>query len=94
MKCVFITYTDKLCTAIYLQWPIPCVHGKESCDYDYDANLLCGKARVIPLNGMTPPRAEMSGMVLETRLTKSVVKALQTEPSMKPVRVLPMTDCR
>ena len=80
------------CAAIYLQWQVTCSHGQAECDYDYEASLLCGKARVTPLTGYTVPRSELSGVVLETRLALTSVKALQTEPSMKPKGVVLMAD--
>ena len=77
---------------VYTQWQVECSHGKEECDLDYDANLLWAKARVTPLNGYTVPRSELSGTVLECRMTKTTVKALQSEDYMKPKGVIMLSD--
>ena len=45
-------------------------------------------------SGLTIPRSELSGMLLQTRLTLTAVKALQTEHSMRPTGVVMMNDSR
>ena len=80
--------------SVYLQWQMKCVHGLEECDEDYDASLLIAKARVTPLNGYTIPRSELSGTVLQSRLSLTTVKALQSEPSMIPKGVVQMSDSK
>ena len=77
---------------IYLQWRVPCTHGLDECDQDFDANLLWGKARVTPLSGYSTPRSELSGMVLMSRMALTTVKALQTESSMQPSGVIMLAD--
>ena len=81
-------------SATYLQWQVECSHGLLQCDDDYEAALLCAKARVTPLEGFTIPRSELSGVVLESRLCLTTVKALQTEPSMTPKGVIMLTDSK
>ena len=86
--------------ATYLQWKIACVHGLQNadgldeCDHDYDAGLLMAKARVTPLTGYTIPRSELSGTVLQSRLSLTTVKALQSESSMAPTAVIMMSDSK
>ena len=55
---------------VYLQWQVPCVHGAKQCDLDFSASLLWAKARVTPLSGYTIPRSEISGAVLESRMSQ------------------------
>ena len=81
-------------SAVYVQWQVKCEHGYDSCDYDYEANLLTAKARVTPVTGLTIPRVEMNGKVLGSRHALSTVKALQTEPLMRPTSVVPMCDSK
>ena len=80
--------------SVYLQWQIPCNHGQEVCEKDYDANLLLAKARVTPLSGYTIPRSELSGTLLQSRLSFTAVKALQSEESMCPKGVVPLSDSK
>ena len=77
---------------IYLQWQIPCSHGEVECDQDYKSSLLLAKAKVTPVSGYTVPRSELSGVVLESRLALTTVKALQSEQSMIPKGVVMMSD--
>ena len=77
---------------VYIQWQVPCSHGKEECSQDYDANLLWAKARVTPLSGYTVPRSELSGTVLESRMALTTVKAMQTEEYMRPRGVILLSD--
>ena len=80
---------------VYIRWETPCSHSNPAeCDGHYLASLLCAKARVTPQSGLTIPRSELSGMLLQSRLTLTSVKALQTEPSMKPTGVVMMNDSR
>ena len=80
--------------SVYLQWQIPCVHGLDVCEKDYDANLLLAKARVTPLSGYTIPRSELSGTLLQSRLSLTAVKALQSEKRMCPKSVVPLSDSK
>ena len=80
---------------VYVRWEIPCCHSsKAECDGDFLACLICAKARVTPQSGFTIPRAELSGMTLQSRLTLTTVKALQTDRSMRPTGVVMMNDSR
>ena len=69
--------------AVYVRWQIE--------EDKFEANLICAKARVTAEN---IPRVELNGGVLQTRLTLSVVRALQIEEDLKPVSVIPMNDSR
>ena len=42
--------------------------------------LIASKARVCPKAGQTTPRAELSGLVLLTRLVNNIVKSLDVSP--------------
>ena len=79
-------------TGVYLQWEVECTHDVEDCDEDFEAGLLWAKARVTPMAGLTPPRAELDGMVLESRSCLTTVKALSKEPSMSPKGVVMLSD--
>merc|ERR1712082_19421 len=48
---------------------------------EYQVRLLTGKARVTPLKGSTAPRSELSGLLILSRLLKTVVEALWEKPS-------------
>ena len=43
-------------------------------------SLVCGKARVTPVKGITAPRSEVSGFLILTRLLKVVVNAMEEKP--------------
>ena len=43
--------------------------------------LVCGKARVTPIKGITVPRSELSGFLILTRLLKVVVDSMDIKPS-------------
>ena len=77
------------CACIYIRWKI---NNESTNDVDFSSNLLCAKAKVTPLEGLTTPRVELNGMLLQTRLTLSVVRALSTEPSLKPTSVNLLSD--
>ena len=77
---------------VYLQWEVPCSHGHSKCDWDFEAQLLYGKARVTPLVGYTTARSELSGLVLLSRMALTTVKALQTEDRLKPSGVVMLAD--
>ena len=42
--------------------------------------LVCGKARVTPVKGITVPRSELSGFLILTRLLKVVVNSMDEKP--------------
>ena len=52
--------------------------------------LVASKARITPLRGMTVPRSELSGLVLGSRLLKTVVNSIEVKPN----RVILMSDSR
>ena len=65
--------------AVYLRWPTKCAHAvNENCTGDFEAHLLTAKAKVTPLNRMTIPRSELNGVVLESRLSLTVARALNS----------------
>ena len=70
---------------IYLVWRMPCNCNDDfSCNGHYFSSLLCSKAKVTPLRGLTVPRSELSGGVLMSRLMLTVALALsklQDQPS-------------
>ena len=67
-------------------------HDPAVCDEDFSAQLMCAKSRVTPLSGLTIPRSELSGMVLSSRLTLTVAKALSVEESMHPTGSVTLSD--
>ena len=82
-------------TALYIRWDTSCSHVDQSvCDGDFVSSLLCAKAKVTPKSGYTIPRSELFSCVLQTRLALTVVKALQTEASMRPEGVILLSDSR
>ena len=65
--------------AVYIRWLL-----QKAAPDDPDkffVRLICGKARVTPLKGTTPPRSELSGFLILTRLLKAVVNAMEIKPS-------------
>ena len=81
------------CGSVYLRWETACRHtSSDVCNGDYQAFLLCAKAKVTPLSGFTVPRSEISGMVLQSRLALSSIKALSIEPELKPTGVTLLSD--
>ena len=79
--------------AVYLRWPTKCAHAvNENCTGDFEAHLLTAKAKVTPLNGMTIPRSELNGVVLESRLSLTVARALNSEVELKPVGAILLAD--
>lgn len=78
---------------MYLRWPTSCTHAtKDECQGDFSSHFLTEKSRVTPLNGMTIPRSELNGVLLESRLTLSVAKARSTEVDLKPSCVTLLAD--
>ena len=79
--------------ALYLRWEVPCVHDvKSECSGDFTAQLMCAKSRVTPISGLTIPRSELSGVLLSSRLSLTVAKALSVEPSMHPTGAIHLAD--
>ena len=79
--------------AVYLRWELPCTHPNPAvCEGDFSAQIMCAKSRVTPLSGLTIPRSELSGMVLSSRLTLTVAKALSCEESMHPTGSVTLSD--
>ena len=79
--------------AVFLRWELPCDHPDPAlCDGDFSAQLMCAKSRVTPLSGLTIPRSELSGMVLSSRLTLTVARALSVEESMHPTGSVTLSD--
>ena len=64
---------------------MPCQHlpGSEYTG-DFHCRLLCAKAKVTPLSGLTVPRSEISGLTLSSRLVLSSVKAMATGDTLRP----------
>ena len=58
---------------LYARWMLQDQEG-------WHTALVGSKSRVTPRAGCTTPRAELSGLVMLTRLVKSVVTALKTTP--------------
>ena len=54
----------------------------------FHSALVTSKCRVTPKTGLTAPRSELQGLVVATRLTSAVIKALD----VKPKRVTMLTD--
>ena len=70
---------------VYVRWKIECQHEfKLDCKGDFHSRLLCAKAKVTPLSGLTIPRSELCGMTLSSRLTLSSVRALAKVDELKP----------
>ena len=64
--------------AIYIRW---CLEQKDSCGGDkYWVQLVCAKARVTPVKGITAPRSEVSGFLILTRLLKVLVNSMDIKP--------------
>ena len=62
---------------VYLVWRTACdCTIRQSCNGHFSSSLLCSKAKVTPLRGMTVPRSELSGGVLMSRLVLTVASAL------------------
>ena len=47
----------------------------------FSVKLVCAKARVAPVKGITAPRSEISGFLILTRLLKVLVNAMDLKPS-------------
>ena len=79
--------------AVYLRWAVPCDHlDKDLCDGDFFVQLLCAKSRVTPFYGLTIPCGGLCGLVLSSRLTLTVSKALSIELSMYPTGAILLSD--
>ena len=79
--------------AVYLVWERSCQHkGSQNCEGDFSASLLCAKSRVTPLTGLTIPRSELCGVVLNSRLCLTVCRALSLEKSLCPSGVIMLSD--
>ena len=79
---------------IYLVWKIGC----NCCDAfssvnHYSSSLLCSKAKVTPLRGLTVPRSELSGCVLMSRLMLTVATAL-SRLQEQPEHAIMLTDSK
>ena len=78
---------------VYTRWEVPCQHQPASeCTGDFHCQLLCAKAKVTPLAGVTVPRSEMSGLTLSSRLVLSTVKAMATEDTLRPAGDILLLD--
>ena len=79
--------------SVYLRWEVSCDHESNlNCDGDFSSTLLCAKAKVTPLSGLTVPRSELSGLVLATRLSLTTAKALSKEESLRPLGAVVLSD--
>ena len=79
--------------AVYLRWQVQCAHkSSDVCDGDFSSRLICAKARVTPLTGLTVPRSELSGLLLASRLSLTVAKALSKEISLLPIGAVLLSD--
>ena len=92
-----VTFSDgsfsAFSAAVYLRYEVTCIHGDDQeCNGDYSAQLLCAKAKVTPLTGLTVPRSELSGLLLSSRLSLTVAKALSKEDSLHPVGAILLSD--
>ena len=92
-----VTFPDGAFTAfsaaVYTRWEVACEHKNiEVCSGDFQSQLLCAKARVTPLSGLTIPRSELSGLLLGSRLTLTAAKALSKEESLHPVSSVTLSD--
>ena len=50
-------------------------------DGTWHVELLCAKARVSPVQGLSIPRAELNGLLLLTRMVENAVTAMSVKPS-------------
>ena len=65
--------------AIYVRWKL--LKTMDSDPDQFDVRLVCAKARVAPVKGITAPRSEISGFLILTRLLKVLVNAMEVKPS-------------
>ena len=65
--------------AIYVRWTL--LKTLDSDPDQFDVRLVCAKARVAPVKGITAPRSEISGFLILTRLLKVLVNAMEIKPS-------------
>ena len=92
-----VTFTDgsysAYAAAVYILWQTECQHlSTEECNGDFVAHLLTAKSKVTPLSGLSVPRSECNGLVLGTRLTLTVARALSQQESIKPSSAVVLTD--
>ena len=79
--------------AIYLRWELACKHSDSlDCQGDFSSSLLCAKSRVTPLSGLTIPRSELSSVVLNSRMSLTVCRALSKEEDLYPVGSVMLSD--
>ena len=72
---------------VYLRWK-----RTSSCDSEqYSASLALCKSKVPPLDGLTVPRGELTGLCLQSRLVLVVAIALQ-RLDVKPVSAILLCD--
>ena len=95
--CTLVSFDDgsfeAFSAAVYVRWEVACKHENMSeCHGEFVCQLLCAKAKVTPMSGMTIPRSEISGMTLSSRLTLSSVKAMAKDDSLKPANVILLSD--
>ena len=78
--------------AIYLVWKVTGNCNNEFlCTGHYSSSLLCSKAKVTPLRGLTVPRSELSSGVLMSRLMLTVALAL-SKLQHKPTHAIMLMD--
>ena len=88
-----VIFTDgsdaAFCACVYIRWRVSdLVDGEES----YSAHLLCAKAKVTPLSGLTTPRVELNSLVLGSRLALTAARALKVEKFLCPTDVYMLSD--
>ena len=62
--------------AIYVRY-----HVENNGTTSFETRLMCGKARVTPIQGTTSPRSELQALLVLLRLTESVVRAMSDPPA-------------
>ena len=88
-----VIFTDgsdaAFCACVYIRWRVSdLVDGEES----YSAHLLCAKAKVTPLSGLTTPRVELNSLVLGSRLALTAARALKVEKFLCPTDIYMLSD--
>ena len=66
------------CT-VYVRWKLVKMDPEDPDQFS--VKLVCAKARVAPVKGITAPRSELSGFLILTRLLKVLVNAMDLKPS-------------
>ena len=66
--------------AVYVRWRM--VQKNVDGSDTFSVKLVCGKARVVPVKGITAPRSEVSGFLILTRLLKVVINSMDDKPEM------------